>query len=69
MKRGNTWAKIRELSTVCLIIVQGLLDRQGKPFSADGTRAVSRVMHTKTIDGDSVRFLDGADKKICMINK
>ena len=52
-----------------LIIVQSLLNGQGRPVSADGETAVSRVLHTRTIDADLARFLDGADKKICMINK
>lgn len=52
-----------------LIIVQSLLNGQGKPVSTNGEDTVSRVLHTKTIDEDLARFLDGADKKICMINK
>lgn len=52
-----------------LIIVQSLLNGQGRPVSADGETAVSRVLHTRTIDADLAKFLDGADKKICMINK
>jgi len=50
-----------------LIIVQGMLNNNRKPISADGgSNALSRTLHTKTIDEEFVKFLDGNDKRICM---
>lgn len=48
------------------IVIIGLLDANSKPFTNDGTNAISRVIHTKTIDDKMIKFLGGDDKKICM---
>lgn len=45
------------------IVVQGLVDAQKKPIMVNG-ESVSRIMHTRTIDDELIRALNGKESCI-----
>lgn len=45
------------------IVVQGLVDRWDRPITVNG-ESISRVMHTKTIDDDLIKALNGKETMI-----
>lgn len=45
------------------IVVQGLVDHQSKPITANG-ETVSRVIHTRTIDDALIKALNGEESVI-----
>ena len=47
-----------------LIIIQGLLDENNRPISADGKESESRIIHTGTIDKKLLDVLNGAETKM-----
>ena len=51
------------------VIIQGLVDDQDKPIKQDDENAIGRKIYAANIDEKSVKYLDGDDTKIFIVDE
>ena len=51
------------------VIIQGLVDDQDKPIKQDDENAIGRKIYAANIDEKTVKYLDGDDTKIFIVDE